>query len=567
MAEKVGIDLELGNKVSEPARRAEESLRRVEAQTIKAQQALQGKFAGSWEKIGLAAHQSAYKQQSGFANAFAKIGASAEKSAKKQQSAFASSWAKIGLAADRAGKRQEEQAKKQAERNSFLTGISEATGFGKLASAAFLGSLLADSLIEGAKKAVELITEGVKFAFEAGVKAENTSLGFRVSLGKEEGERAERDASRLAKVFGLGENFAAQLILQSRRSGLSQASSRENLAIAADIATGKGHAADPAAIAAISEILTKVSLRGGVTRKMLTGELGINAEAFYKVMGAKLHLSAAGKKGGTSAVEQYLEKDSGHTQMILNALGAIAAKGGAIGSAGAEGGTKMGAMLSRLRDLPEQYFGAISKSPAWSQLEKKFGSILEQLDPESPNGQRIITSLIGAFGHLGDLVSEAFTPANITSFVSGIEHAVEAAGKLVGIMEDIARLVGAKDTDAAELQKRIATMEQFGLNGPELEKMKRQLEAMRPNMTPSEQADYNAAHPKEAKPIHAPVATPGAVHVNNVFHIKSTDPKGAATEVASKIEDSVAPAVAGARVATNTAEGSRDHRAPSRKKR
>ncbi len=427
MFEDVTFGVTLNDGVSGPAKKAVDALRAVENSASKAQSALGGKFANSWEKIGYASARAASKQQKGFADSWNKIGAAAQKAHDR-----------AAVAAERSAKRQEvaqvramERAKKAHERllekqkeHSLFAGMKEGLGFTHLASAAFVGSLGAEALIEGVKKAVEIFTDGIKDAFKASAKSEKLDLNFELSLGKHGGKESREDIERFAKKTKFDDDEIAPMLLGLRRAGMGQEGARSAFAVATDVeAAGGMKTAD------MVGMFEHLFYKGGITSKQVTG-MQINTPEFYKRLGKKLQVSAA------TAEKMASEGGKIDPQTIINLIQkGIEEKQG--GMAGTGGEREAGLMESKVRKiglLPDEYFKKMHKTEGWDALSKRLDGVLEALNPDSEKGQKIMATLMKTFDKIAGAMETLLNPENIERFVAGMTKLVELAGKFTEAM-------------------------------------------------------------------------------------------------------------------------------------
>lgn len=390
------VGLQLVDVVSAPGKRAAEAIKQIKTETDKAKKALN--FGSEVEK---AEHQL------------------------KRLKADPGGYKKL----IEAQKELAEQRKKLG-RTGFMDAFKERFSFGKMVGASFLGEMLAEGMIEGAKKAVEIVYEGIKKAFEAGAAAENLRLGARLSLGKGAGEFNE-DVGRFAKLTGFDDDAIKSMLLPLRRAGFSQKGARSAFAIAADMAAGLGKGGDQGAVAGNLDTLTDIMLKGGVGEKRLVS-MGINAPDFYKALAKKLKTTAATAK-------ERAEGGKVDPQLLINTIGEAVEKtqGGKLGTGAIEYGKTFEARAKKLINLPEEYLKAVSESPAWTALSDRMGKALEALDPDGPRGQKIVGALIKAFEKLVGYVDEFLSPANIDRFADGAARAAEMLGQIPSILDKV----------------------------------------------------------------------------------------------------------------------------------
>lgn len=336
----------------------------------------------------------------------------------------------------------------------FGKGFSDEFGFGKLASAEATGSLIASSiigaghvLVEGARKVVDIVSDGFKKAFAEGSKYENLKLGYKLSLRGAEGQDSMEDAGRFSKLTGYDDDVINGMLLPLRRAGFDRKGARSAFAAASDVAAGNGRGGDQGFVQGMLESFTHIKLKGGVQERLLPG-MGVDVKLFYADLARTL-------KTTTDAAKKLAEEGKVNPQLLLNTIykGIEQRQGGALGTGGIAYGSTMQARLSKLEDLPNQYAKAVAESPKWDAVSEKFGSLLDDLDPDSPRGQKIVDSVLRAFDSLANVVDKAFTAENIDSFVHGLETVVDLAGKLVEQLGPILDLVAKVSGAHEQIQK------------------------------------------------------------------------------------------------------------------
>lgn len=387
MAENLEFGLKLDDQISGAAKKAADALSKVESKANAAGKALS--FDKEINKL-----QASLAKLKADPKGFQEI-AKAAKELNEQRN-------KLKQAAGIAGK-------------SFSETIGENLSFAKLTGAATLGSLLADGLVEGAKKSVELITEGVKFAFESAGKEEQLRLAQKLTLGDEGAKQAREEAEKIAPKTRFSENQVAEQLQQLFRGGFKPGEKANSAyALAGDLAAAQGTTGSGGVESNI-DLLSRINLKGGVTGKQLTN-LGIKSEDFFKLFGQGLGINTntkAGKAQAEKAAESGKQSDR-----ILNTLEALVnQRQGGLGGSGADDEAKtFEGRLAKLRSLPETFFSKLVDSPGFQKFKDTLTKVLEQLDPNSQNGQAIIGGLTTGFDKIADIVSKAFTPENIKGF-------------------------------------------------------------------------------------------------------------------------------------------------------
>ncbi len=320
MAEIITLDLELIDKVGGPAKAATQALRRIEQQQQRAQQqvnktaiqqaAALEKSAQGWVKIAAAAEKAKAREE----KASSRSAAQAEKLATRQAAAVERSANRQAAAVERAKTREaaairrtglmQMQANKMNEavdkkKNAgFFGSFKEKLAFrsvGDYTKGAFWGHIAAEGamkigegFLEGAKKSIEFLADGVKKAFEAGGRSESQRLGYKLAFGSQsKADAFEKDTQRMSGISAFNELDIGAMLTPLIRSGFSEKSARSAFAAATDIAAAEGRGGDMHAVEEITAQLARVQLQGSIDRQHLVA-LGINSPTFYKDLAKKL---------------------------------------------------------------------------------------------------------------------------------------------------------------------------------------------------------------------------------------------------------------------------------------
>jgi hypothetical protein len=281
-------------------------------------------------------------------------------------------------------------------------------------------------MIESARKVAEIVIDGFKRAVEESGKEETRRLAYRLTLGKEGGGAALSDVERFSKQTQFTPAQAKMMTLPLLRAGFSQKAARQEFATAADVQAGGGMSAEE-----FLGFAQHVKLKGGVTTKQLVGA-GINAPEFFKSLAKKLKI---GEKEAETRAKEGVKIDP---QLILNEITEAVNKrqGGAAGTGAAAASKTLEARLAKLRDLPNQYLEKLVDSPAFGVLSEKIGSIIQRLDPESPQGQRIIAALDRVFTKIVGWFDELATEEGIDSLVNGFESVITVVSAVLSFVKD-----------------------------------------------------------------------------------------------------------------------------------
>ena len=420
MSERLTLELELLDKVGGPAKRVADSLRRLDEQNKK----LQAQLQKQQDRTALTAERAAQR-----------TAVAAERAREREIAATR----RLALVQMQAHKMNEAFDKKR--NGGFFASFREKLPFrsvGDYAKGAFWGHVAAEGVtkigegfVEGARKAVEFLAEGVKKAFEAGSRSESQRLGYRLSLGKEGAASFEAETQRMAGLTPFNENQIGSIMTMLNQAGLRGKSGRTAFATAGDIAAGQGRGADEHAVEEIANQLARIKLGGTIDKQHLLA-LGLDFKTFYASLGKQLHMSA-------EQVQKKASEGKLDPQILLNEVTAQQNKkqGGIAGTGMAQAAETMQARLNRLGDLPELYLAKMSKSTAWDRLSNKLGNVLDALDPNKPQGQKIIGALFEVFEKLSGWIQKALTPENIKAFSDGVASLVMGLQKIPAILDTV----------------------------------------------------------------------------------------------------------------------------------
>jgi hypothetical protein len=430
--ESFDFGLRLVDSASQPAKRITDSLRQVETQAKKTGDAVSG------------------KQMAAFGKQFEKVGFAAARSQKKQSDDFAKMWEKVGLAAAKSQKQalaksdreymsflnKVHREKERLEDKSTMGGLKEGMGMGKIMSGAFWGSMLAegvigiaDSFIEGAKKSVEIVTEGIKKAFEEASQQETLRIGEKLSLGKSSGEYRE-DVGRFSKLTGFDDDKIRGMLLPMRRAGMDQQAVRTAFAAAGDVAAGEGRGMDEGRVKELLDAFTHIKLKGGIQERLLPG-LGVDVKSFYADLGKSLKVNAATAK-------ERAEGGKVDPQLLLNTIykGIEKKQGSQLGTGNILTSNSFAARLAKVKNLPNEYAKGMFESPNFQRTSDALGRLLEQLDPDGPTGKRIMASFESMFDRITGFIGDPVTAAD--SLAQHIETAVDFTKDMIDLAAELA---------------------------------------------------------------------------------------------------------------------------------
>jgi hypothetical protein len=420
--EAFNFELKLVSNVEGVAKRDAVALSKIEVQGKKTADVLGKQF----EKIGFAEARRQKKQQEGFSNLWAKLGNAAakaqERAAKQQERSI--------IAHERAVEHRVEKLKEQ----SLMGGLKEGFGTAKLTSAAFYGSALAegafkmvDILVEGIHKVVDIFEEGVSRAFEEAGKQQTLRIGEKLSLGAGAGAFRE-DVGRFSKLTGFDDDLIRGMLLKTRRAGFNQQGARSAFAAAADVAAGEGQGGNAGRVGELVEAFTQIKLKGGVRERMLPG-LGVDVKQFYTSLAKELKLGTG--QAGIDAAKKRAEEGKIDPQLLLNTIyrGIEAKQGGKLGTGAVEFSKSFEAQLAKVKNLPNEYLKNLVESPSFARASQLLGGLLENLDPESPAGTRIMASINNMFDKIVGFIGDPKDAAD--SLADKIEDVIDFSRQLV----------------------------------------------------------------------------------------------------------------------------------------
>jgi hypothetical protein len=474
MGETVTLDLELTvNRLIQPARTAASALDKIEQQRVKAQAAAQKAADRSaaaqtkaWEKI-----QRALQKQ----NAEAREAVSYDKQLASARAALnklkvdSGGYKELLKVQKQVAAEQEKLAKKAGlggSGNSFLSGLKKGLPVGDIAKGSFYGGLAANAVtaiagafVSGAEKAVDIVSEGIKFAFEAIGKEQERIAGYDLTLGKSGSKTVRADIERFAPKTAFSASQNQDLFLPLARAGLKGQDARSTYAASLDLAAARGKGSDQGAVQEAVQLFARIQQKGGISSKQLAG-VGLgdtNLPAFFKSLGDKLGISAqaAQKKASKPGeIDPLLIRNT-----IYEAI--ERQQGGKLGTGAERAGSSLFGQINKLKEIPSDFFEALVDSPAIGKFADTIGSVIDRLNPNSENGKKIVDSLMKAFQNVADMVQRAITPENIDRFGAGIQKAVDFAAELPGIFERIYNIaatildVGSKIVAVADAPARL----------------------------------------------------------------------------------------------------------------
>ncbi len=446
MADSVDFDLILHDKASGTADKVAAALKRVEDQQKKVNSAGTGR-GGSLDVFSkqsaasLKFLQSIKRENDRAERDASRASAKAERDASRASASILRNKEKEIAATRRLGLAQIQAAEMNKKYNKehghgFVASFKSKLPFrsiGDYAKGAFWGHVAAEGVLkigegflEGAHKAIEVLSEGVKHAFEEAGKQERLRLSYTGRLGEKGGREQLEDIERFSK--GTRETGAenAELLRPLVNAGLKGRSLQSAAATAGDLGVRLGTNGSE-----FIDMFAKIKSKEGFSTKQLAGT-GVSIPGLLKDLGGTLGVSPeqAGK----------LAKQGGKVdpQILLNAIQTAVEKsqgGRTAGSLKNDESKTVEARFHKLAELPNDYLRKISESPAWKKLGDRLGMIFEQLSPESPRGHQILSALFGAFDKIESYVERLFTENNIDDFLDELEKVPDQIDKIITVAE------------------------------------------------------------------------------------------------------------------------------------
>ncbi len=283
--------------------------------------------------------------------------------------------------------------------------------------------------------AAEVIHIG-KEAVNAAAHEERLTKSFKLQLGDHEGgevlEYLDKLGAKTEFIDDETKRFGQDLL----KAGFHANQIPHAMAAIADLA---GMSSDRmGGAAAAMESLSRIQRSGKVMERSLA-PFGIGEDKLIDV------LKRRGQKGDTASLKKALQEGTLDREEILQSVyQAITEKTGKkLGGVGEEMGQLLEARLRRMGNLPEMYFEKWSTSPGFQVFSDRIEQLFQKLDPESPDGKRIFSSLEYALDSMTGVIEKLLTPEGLDAFVSGLKSAIDSVGSIIrGLQEMIDLLNG-----------------------------------------------------------------------------------------------------------------------------
>jgi hypothetical protein len=297
---------------------------------------------------------------------------------------------------------------------------------------AFASETLAHFTALASFEGLKLLGEGIihlsEQAFDAAGQAERTRRSFEAFMGVETADDLLAFMDHLAKYTeftdGALKGFAGSL----KRAGFAGEGLERALAATIDLA-----AQAPDKMAGAAEalgLLNKIKLKGGITERELVSA-GISPEKFFKRL--------AGDLGeGVKTVEKQLSEGKIKADVLLEALytGIAEKTGKPLGGAGVALSDTFLAKLEKTKDIIPNLFEELERSGGLKGVTEGLGKLVENLDPDSPAGSKIVNGLTLMLDKFGKFVSEIDVDSAASKTVQALDD-IAAAAKVTADAIDI----------------------------------------------------------------------------------------------------------------------------------
>lgn len=283
-----------------------------------------------------------------------------------------------------------------------------------------------DALIELPGEIIDKLKELGEEMVNVAAKAERTNKAFSLVFGAEVGGETLEYIEKIGKYTEFSREQLKGAALDLAKVGFKGEGLTRALAASMDISAFSKNGAEGQADAIGA--LERIKNTGQVNRRTLM-PLGISEGDFFKEL-----TKNTGK--GRKELKKEMEAGTLDAETSLETLYTMITKRTHkdLGGAGVDMATTLDATLTHLRELPERYYEKLVGTAGFEKLKAQFGTWLEQLDPDSPNGKRIFSALEEAFSFVADLISKIDLAAVIedaTDAMEGFEFTLAAAMSLL----------------------------------------------------------------------------------------------------------------------------------------
>lgn len=294
----------------------------------------------------------------------------------------------------------------------------------------------------GVDKLLELPGELAHAVFELGAeilktagKAEEASIVFGALFGTEDAEKLLEYSEKIANVTGMTSEQMKSIMATLGKSGFKPGEDMERAVRAAsDLGVLSGRGAAGAEDAA--NMLARLQSFGEIQARQLVA-FGINQGDFWTELSRQTHTGVATLKKEMTAGKVDIEYTKAAIYTLLSKK-THQGLGGLTGDVGQDFNSR----LTRLKNVPDRIFEAMSKSPAFSRISEFIGKLGDALNPDSAFGQNLISGIGATLGHVAD----AFESIDIGNVVHVITDDVIPAIKFmadnfVPVIDAIAQMI------------------------------------------------------------------------------------------------------------------------------
>lgn len=252
-------------------------------------------------------------------------------------------------------------------------------------------------------KAIEWLMDLPRKVFQLGeealvtaAKTERTAKAFGLLFGGAEGKENVDYLEQIAKYTEFTDDNLKSAAISLGKVGFKGDGLDRALAAAQDMAAFSANPEEGFSSALAS--LERIKRTGRVDNRVLGG-LGIGEKDFFAELAVRTGKSA-------DSLKKAMDKGTLDTEDAIETLYTMITRktGKDLGDAGVEMSRSMTAVLTHLKDLPDQYFQKLADSRGFLDFKDQLSKLLEDLDPDSPNGKRIFSALETAFDAMGALV-------------------------------------------------------------------------------------------------------------------------------------------------------------------
>jgi hypothetical protein len=256
----------------------------------------------------------------------------------------------------------------------------------------FVGAVAAVEVLDRlADKFAEVGKEAIKSAAHA--ERMNRVIDA-VSGGHEAGEGNRKWLSEFSKKTEFSEDTSEGAFVDLKRVGSSDQAAKLAIKAAGDIAAVSRD--KDAAFSSAIEAFSRLERTGKVSNRTLA-PLGLGEKDFAALPEfAKL---------SQKQLEKKVEEGSVDRNQLMRLIMAHTGEK-AIGSRAADNIDLLQTKLEKLTQLPERFYKRLGETSAVKTLSSALDGILEKLDPDSPNGQKIFGALEHAFTAVADAVGK-----------------------------------------------------------------------------------------------------------------------------------------------------------------